>query len=75
MTTAKGGQPALVWDDDMLAVLIDMRQHAVPLYECAERIGVGYGSAVLKARELGIAHRFNCGAVPGRVMLSRRSPQ
>ena len=55
------------WTDAMLAELHRLRGLGVPLYECAERIGVSYPVAVYKARELGIAGRLNQGRAPGRV--------
>jgi hypothetical protein len=55
----------IIWTPDMLAKLRELRERAVPLYHCAERIGVGYSTAVYKARELGIAQRLNRGRVAG----------
>jgi hypothetical protein len=55
----------VLWTPDMLAKLRELRKHAVPLYRCAEQIGVGYPTAVYKARELGIAQRLNRGRVTG----------
>jgi hypothetical protein len=54
------------WTVEMLAVLHDLRAARVPLYHCAELIGVGYATAVYKARELGLAARFNHGRIPGK---------
>jgi hypothetical protein len=53
------------WTAEMLAELRAMRARGVPLYRCAERVGVHYSSAVYKARELGIAQRCNRGRKPG----------
>jgi hypothetical protein len=53
------------WTPDMLAALARMRAERVPLYICAERIGVSYKVAVHKARELGLATRFNRGRRSG----------
>ena len=38
----------------------------LPLYLCAERIGVSYSIAVYKARELNLAQRLNRGRRPGQ---------
>lgn len=51
----------MTWTDEMLETLRDMRSRGAPLFICAERIGVAYSTAVLKARELGIAGRMNVG--------------
>lgn len=58
-------KPKLVWDCDMIASLRTQRAAGVPLYVCAERIGVGYPEAVYKARELGLAQRMNRGRTRG----------
>jgi hypothetical protein len=58
----------IIWTPDMLAKLRELRERAVPLYRCAERIGVGYSTAVYKARELGIARRLNRGRVAGEAV-------
>jgi hypothetical protein len=55
----------VLWTPDMLAKLRELRERAIPLYHCAEQIGVAYPTAVYKARELGIAQRFNRGRVAG----------
>jgi hypothetical protein len=49
------------WTAEMIVTLQDMRARGAPLFLCAERIGVGYSTAVYKARELGIAGRMNSG--------------
>jgi hypothetical protein len=59
------------WTPDMLAKLCELRKQAVPLYRCAEQIGVGYPTAVYKARELGIAQRFNRGRIAGAIVTRR----
>jgi hypothetical protein len=59
------------WDPDMLATLRELRGRGVPLYQCAEAIGVGYSTAAYKARELGIAARLNRGRQPGTEVLGR----
>jgi len=41
----------------MIAALRSMRGQGVPLMRCAEMIGVGYPSVVMKARELGLQGR------------------
>lgn len=53
------------WSDDMIEVLVDMRRRRMPLYRCAERIGVGYGTVCEKAKELGLAGRRNRGRTSG----------
>jgi hypothetical protein len=55
----------MVWTPEMLAALRNLRARGTPLFLCAERIGVGYSTAVYKARELGLAGRMNWGRVPG----------
>lgn len=55
------GRPTVQWTENMLETLRDMRERGAPLYTCAEKIGVGYSTAVFKARELGIAGRMNAG--------------
>jgi hypothetical protein len=58
----------IVWTADMLAELRKLRARGVPLYRCAERIGVSYPTAVYKARELGIAQRRNRGRTAGEII-------
>ena len=58
------------WTDAMLAELHRLRGLGVPLFECAERIGVSYPVAVYKARELGIAGRLNRGRAQGRAIIT-----
>jgi hypothetical protein len=58
----------VMWTPDMLAKLRELRERAVPLYRCAEQIGVAYPTAVYKARELGIAKRLNRGRVAGEAV-------
>jgi hypothetical protein len=53
------------WTPGMLAALRELRAANLPLYLCAERIGVSYPTAVYKARELGIADRRKRGRKPG----------
>jgi hypothetical protein len=53
------------WTDEMIATLRALRAKRVPPFVCAERIGVSYPVIVLKARELGLAQRFNKGRTPG----------
>jgi hypothetical protein len=57
------------WDDDMIALLRLRRSEGVPIYLCAEQVGVSYTPAVLKCRELGIAGRFNRGRTPGETVI------
>lgn len=53
------------WSDAMIEALIDMRKRRMPLYRCAELIGVGYGTVCEKAHELGLAGRLNRGRKGG----------
>jgi len=53
------------WTPEMVAALHRLRAEGVPLYYCAERIGVGYPTVVYKARELGLAKRLNHGRKRG----------
>jgi hypothetical protein len=55
----------IVWTEQMLAALIAYRADNLPLYLCAEKVGVGYVTTVMKARELKIADRRNSGRTPG----------
>jgi hypothetical protein len=50
----------------MIARLQQLRDAGEPLLICAERIGVGYATAVDKARELGLADWRNRGRRSGR---------
>jgi hypothetical protein len=45
------------WTPEMIAALRSMRGQGFPLCRCAELIGVGYKTAVVKARELGLQGR------------------
>lgn len=54
----RGRPPSVIWTEEMLETLRDMRSRGAPLFMCADRIGVAYATAVLKARELGIADRM-----------------
>lgn len=60
-----------IWDDEMLVTLDSMRGEGQPLIICAERIGVRYEEAVLKARELGLAGRMNRGNIPGVLAIAK----
>jgi len=62
----------VIWTDEMIAALRDLRQRGATLYECAERIGVCYAHTIYKARELGLAQRLNRGNVRGAAVLARR---
>jgi hypothetical protein len=48
----------LTWTPEMIAALRSMRGQGMPLLRCAESIGIAYPTAVLKARELGLAGRL-----------------
>ena len=51
-------RPRVVWTDDMLAALVEMRTRLprpVNLMACAKRIGVAHILARKKARELGLS--------------------
>jgi hypothetical protein len=65
--------PHLIWTDEMLAALQRLRIEGMPLLLCAEKIGVSYDQVVMKARELGIAHRMSRGRVAAAVLLERRA--
>jgi hypothetical protein len=62
----------VTWTPDMLQALRDLRSQGVPLYLCAERIGVGYPIAVYKAREVNLAQRLNRGRRPGESVVAGR---
>lgn len=47
------GRPKIIWTEDMLETLRDMRERGAPLFLIAERVGVAYATANLKCRELG----------------------
>lgn len=59
----------VTWTSDMLAALQRMRADGTAIYWCAEEIGVDYGTAVLKCRELGIANRMNRGPRTGEQVI------
>ncbi|MGD0109297.1 MAG: hypothetical protein ABSC06_35460 [Rhodopila sp.] len=56
---------AVHWTPEMVQALRDLRSGGLPLYLCAERIGVSYSTAVYKAREMNLAQRLNRGRRPG----------
>jgi hypothetical protein len=58
----------LYWAPEMIDALRALRRRNVPIYRCAERVGVGYASAVYKCRELGIADRRNRGRTRGEAI-------
>lgn len=60
----------LTWTPEMHEALIRMRERGVPFYLCAEKIGVSYGSALQKGRELGLAARKNRGRISGSRRMS-----
>jgi hypothetical protein len=65
-TQKSGDRRCLVWEQPMLDRLVELRsKQRMPLYICAEKIGVSYASAVYKARELNLAQRMNSGRRPG----------
>lgn len=47
------GRPKIIWTDEMLETLRDMRERGAPLLLIAEYVGVAYATANLKCRELG----------------------
>jgi hypothetical protein len=55
----------VTWTPEMIGALKELRALNVPLYRCAERIGVAYPTAVYKARDLGLAGRRNRGRKSG----------
>lgn len=61
----------LIWTREMVQTLRTLRARGVPLVLCAEQIGVGYGSAVYKARELGLSGRMNRGRISGAKLVNR----
>lgn len=58
-------RPKLEWTAPMVGALREMRANGVPLFLCAERIGISYATTVHKARELGLAGRMSRGSTPG----------
>lgn len=64
--------PKVTWTDAMDAALRRLRSDGVPIYECAERIGVAYPTAVHRCRELGIANRLNSGRRTGIAQLAQQ---
>jgi hypothetical protein len=61
------------WTDEMVAALRALRDRGVPLYLCAEKVGVAYPTCVHKARELGIATRLSRGQIPGSRMVLQQA--
>ena len=61
------------WTPDMERALRSYRAAGVPLYECAERVGVGYATAVYKARALGLTQRMNRGRISAQQLRARQS--
>lgn len=57
----------VIWSAPMVSALRLLRDKGVPLYECAEKLGVSYPTAVQFARSVGLAGRMNRGRVPGRL--------
>jgi len=62
----------VTWTPEMLAALRSLRASGHPLYDCAQRIGVGYSTCVYKARELGLAAPMNRGRYSGFDVIARR---
>lgn len=60
------------WSETMIASLRSLRAEGVALYLCAEKIGVGYPTALFKARELDLAQRLNRGRRPGTAVMRDR---
>lgn len=58
----------VTWTDEMIEKLKSLRLVNAPLYICAEEVGVGYATAVHKARDLDIAQRRNHGRMPGHTV-------
>jgi hypothetical protein len=56
---------ALTWTTPMIDALYSLRRAGHPLDECADKIGVCYYHAMLKARELNLAGRMNRGNIAG----------
>ena len=62
----------LHWFPEMLTHLRQRRAEGVPIFRCAEEIGIGYASCVYKCRELGLADRLNHGRTAGMTIARRR---
>ena len=63
--------PATVrWSPEMLTALARVRGAGVPLYVCAERIGVSYPTAVVQARKMGLHGRMNSGRKSGAAVVA-----
>lgn len=65
VTKALPPAQAVIWTDDMIATLKRLRAQNVAIFWCAQEIGVAYGTAVHKCRDLGLANRRNSGRTPG----------
>jgi hypothetical protein len=56
---------AVVWTEDMLAKLRQLRATGEPLFMCAVELDLPYRAVVMKARELKLNQRMNRGRVKG----------
>ena len=61
------------WTEEMITSLRELHAQGVTIYGCADAIGVSYGTARAKCRELGLSARMNVrGAVTEDVSSRRR---
>ena len=62
----------VTWTPEMLEALRSLRARGVALIDCARLIGVGYPTAVYKARELGLAGKISRGRQSGQEVMARQ---
>ena len=62
----------VIWTREMVEALKGFRAAGMSLKDCAERLGVGYPTAVYKARELGLAKPMNRGRYSGQEVVARQ---
>jgi hypothetical protein len=64
---ARGGKlmGRVIWTLEMTDHFRRLRRRGLSILICAEKLGVGYTTAVVKARQLGLSERMNRGAVAG----------
>jgi hypothetical protein len=55
----------MLWTQNMLQRLHELRGRGVSLQACADDIGIDYGTARKRARIEGLAGRLNCGPIAG----------
>jgi hypothetical protein len=61
------------WTTEMITELQALRAAHVPLFLCADHLGMGYVNVCIKARELGLAQRHNLGPRPGSLVASQKN--